>query len=305
MTELMNTRMREECTGLARFMDLVLMGPAIIWHKPAEFVRTVFVNTRLKHRMIVKFMQLLPTLPGPITLVIAGEDYTFPNSMDKRMPQSMKTTMMLKGLVFHPTIHRVYVENLDQALPKTVPIPLGINPEECPPTLSYFLPYVSLNPAKPPLVSNFNRIRDGRHLVQFGERRYVNELCRTHWSNLTVSRQTTNHPDFLKEMGRYMFTLCVHGGGLDVNPKCWEALLIGVIPIIRENRPYTDLYLDLPVVIVPTWDERTISRENLLSWKAKYAQFLDPATRHTMLERLTLRYWVNYIKTSQGTPVCS
>lgn len=302
--ELMNTRMLGRCSGLARFMDLVLMG-AIIWHKPAEAVRTVFVSTQLKHRMIVQFMQLLPTLPGPITLVIAGGDYTFPNSTDRRMPQRARITWMMKGVVFHPKISRVYVENLDQALPKTVPIPLGINPEECPPSLAYFLPYVKLDPTKPCLVSNFNRIRDGPHFWQFNERRYVDMLCRTHWPNLTVSRQTTSHVEFLKEMGRYMFTLCVHGGGLDVNPKCWEALLIGVIPIIRENRPYTDLYLDLPVVIVPTWDERTLSRENLLSWKAKYAQFLDPATRHTMLERLTLRYWVNYIKTSQGTPVCN
>ena len=46
-------------------------------------------------------------------------------------------------------------------------------------------------------------------------------------------------------MGSYLFTICVHGGGLDVNPKLWEALLIGVISIIRENKPYTDIYVRL------------------------------------------------------------
>ena len=99
-------------------------------------------------------------------------------------------------------------------------------------------------------------------------------------------------------MGENLFTICVHGGGLDVNPKLWEALLIGVIPIIRENKPYTDIYTenDLPVVIVKEWSNNTITHDNLLKWKNKYYNyFTNKEKRDKMLEILSLDYWVKYV----------
>ena len=95
-----------------------------------------------------------------------------------------------------------------------------------------------------------------------------------------------------------MFTLCVHGGGLDVNPKLWEAILVGVIPIIRETKPYTDIYvnLDLPVVIVENWDTDTINEENLIMWREKYYKyFTNTEERSRILKILSLEFWVDYV----------
>jgi hypothetical protein len=113
-----------------------------------------------------------------------------------------------------------------------------------------------------------------------------------------VQNEHKKHSEYLKEMGKNVFTLCVHGGGLDVNPKLWEALLIGVIPIIRENKPYTDIYVqfDFPVVIVKEWTENTINEADLTRWHRQYyPYFTDTQKREQLLEKLTLDFWVNYV----------
>ena len=109
---------------------------------------------------------------------------------------------------------------------------------------------------------------------------------------------SNNHNNFLLEMNKYMFTLCISGGGIDYNPKLWEALLIGVIPIIKENKPYTDLYInhDLPVVILKDWNDDAITIDKLNEWKNKYyCYFIDSNKRKIMLDKLSLNYWVKYI----------
>lgn len=63
--------------------------------------------------------------------------------------------------------------------------------------------------------------------------------------------------EFLKKMGEYQFVLCPHGGGLDPNPKCWEALIMKAIPIIKRNSVSESLE-HLPVLIVDDWQEITL-----------------------------------------------
>lgn len=99
-------------------------------------------------------------------------------------------------------------------------------------------------------------------------------------------------------MGSYIFTICVKGGGLDVNPKLFEALLLGVIPIIKENKPYTNIYkrLDFPVVIVKSWEEDIINETNLKLWYKKYYHyFTDKIKREDMLKKMSLNYWIDYV----------
>ena len=185
---IMNTRMfkwRENiCDGLSKYMDVILLHHNyVVYNKRLEDSKTIFINSRLKEFLILKFIdEILPKIKHPVNIIIAGEDYTFPNNTDKR------------------------------------------------------------------IVSDTN--------------------------------------------------LCVHGGGLDVNPKLWEAILIGVIPIIRENKPYTDIYtrLDFPVVIIKEWESDTITEENLILWHNKYYNyFINNDKRKKILHNLTLDYWVEYI----------
>ncbi len=77
--------------------------------------------------------------------------------------------------------------------------------------------------------------------------------------------------DFLARMSEYQFVLCPHGGGLDPNPKCWEALLMKSIPIVKRNTMSESLE-HLPIVIVDDWTE--ITADNLRDWLKIYGDEL-------------------------------
>ena len=302
--ELMNTRMFTWKTGiasgLAKYTDIIILNrDCIIYNKLLENAKTIFINTRLQETLIIYFIDnILPKLNHPINLIICGEDYTFPNNIDKRFRSNINKVRLnqFKTLGKHKFINKIFVENLDENIINAFPIPLGINPKECPITSDYFKKFENINSNKPLKVTNFNRTRDGKG--QWEERGYVKSLCEKHWNKFYVSTNTKNHEEYLMTMGKYIFTLCIHGGGLDVNPKLWEALLIGVIPIIKENKPYTDIYknLDFPVVIIRVWGGKTINEDNLRLWYNKYYNyFTDKEKRDRILNCLTLDFWINYI----------
>ena len=300
--ELLNIRMfnwkQGQCSGLAKTTDIILLNEnCTIYNKPINNAKTIFINTRLKHRLILKFINtMLPLLVHPINLIIGGEDYTFPNNMDKRMSGGIFPKNKLKTLINHKFINKIFVENLDSHLPKTIPIPLGINPRECSTSIKYFEKFYNLDVNKPLKITNFNRVREGKGQDQ--ERGEVLKLCQNDWSQYYVKTNETNNEAYLQEMGKYLFTICVHGGGLDVNPKLFEALLIGVIPIIKENKPYTNIYikLDLPVVIISEWSNSTITHDNLIAWKDKYYKYFEnPESRNKMLTMLSLDYYADYV----------
>lgn len=304
--ELLNTRMFEWRknipTGLGKYMDIIILNENnIIYNKPLNIAKTIFISTRLYSKLIIYFIDnILQQLTKPVNVIIAGEDYTFPNNIDIRMKSINKRVQDFIKLGQHKMINKLFVENLDEDIENAIPIPLGINPNECPTNINYFLQFENIDENKPLKFTNFNRKRHGKG--QWQERGDVAKLCKKNWNKFFIHADihddNTNHKEYLKTMGSYLFTICVHGGGLDVNPKLWEALLIGVIPIIRENKPYTDIYvrLDFPVVIVKEWDVDTINENNLIIWYNKYYNyFKNNIKRKKMLNTLSLDFWVNYV----------
>jgi hypothetical protein len=239
----------------------------------------------------------LPQLTHPVNVIIAAGDLTFPNNTDL-LNHHKGTDPTFKTLGLHPYINKLFVENLDEDIPNTLPIPLGLTKFEGPVTFDFFSKYENIDPSKPLQCTNFNRARNG--LSTWQERKQVFDLCETAWKPfIAINENTKTHEEFLEKMGKSAFTICVHGSGLDVNPKLWEALLIGVIPIIRENKPYTDIYVreDMPVVIVKGWSPRTINLRKLNKWhKMYYPYFTDPQKRERMLTQLSLAYWVDYVR---------
>ena len=171
-------------------------------------------------------------------------------------------------LINNEFIHNGILENLDSSLPKTFPIPLGINPAECPVDLNYFLKYENIDKQRFK-ITNFNRTRDGTG--QWKERGDVSRLCKTSWKPLLRILRQQITKNIWKKWEDIHLLYVSHGGGLDVNPKLFEALLIGVIPIIKENKPYTDIYTEhnFPVVIVKEWNDSTINENNLKMWHSK------------------------------------
>jgi hypothetical protein len=304
--ELLNTRIYPRTTniptGIGKYMDIILLKKdCIIYNKPLNIAKTIFINTRFKSELIIYFIDnILEQLKKPVNIIIAGEDFTFPNNIDIR--DSMKSIhnrlQDFRKLGQHKMINKLFVENLDEDIENAIPIPLGIDPDDSgrPTNINYYLQFENIDENKPLKVTNFNRW-SGQG--QWQERMDVLNLCKTNWSKFFIPVNITrDHKKYLKIMGSYLFTICVHGGGLDVNPKLWEALLIGVIPIIRENKPYTDIYvkLNLPVVIVKKWDVDIINEKNLIIWYNKYYNyFTNNIKRKQMLNIFLLDYWVNYV----------
>jgi hypothetical protein len=300
--ELMNTRAifkdRLNHTahgGLASHMDAIILKKTLFLKNPLT-PKTVYIY---RHELVdyTDINRILNRLDHPVNVIIAGSDCTFPNNIDVRF-KPLRDAAQFKRLGLHPRVHKLFVENLDEDIPNTLPIPLGLNRNEGPVTMDFFSKYVNIDPSKPLLCTNFNRTRNGAGV--WAERKKVFDLCETAWKLFIGFHGNTNtHEEFLEKMGENAFTICVHGGGLDVNPKLWEALLIGVIPIIRENKPYTDIYVreDLPVVIVKRWHPRTINSRKLQKWHhLYYGYFTDPPKRERMLTQLSLEYWVNYVR---------
>jgi hypothetical protein len=299
-SEIMNTRLfNKKLTGLASKCDIIILEENSIIKNNYNY-DTIFINTRDKNGNSIIFFYdyiLKQIYNKKINLIIAGEDWTFPRSIDKRMirtnPHKMK---IFQEIINHPNINKIFVENLDMNLnqSKIIPIPLGINPAEGPINFNYFNKYFSKN--KILKVTNLNRDRNGKG--QWAERGIVRSLCNTKWSSVFVKvNQNFNQNKYLKILSKYAFTLCIHGGGLDPCPKLFEAIICGVIPIIKECKPLTNIFLDLPVVIVKKWTPRLINHRILKIWYEKYKKFhLDDKLRFETLKKLSLDYWVKKIK---------
>lgn len=278
-------------------MDIVIVGGKVIYNTPLKEARTIYMDTRRSHRkrnIALLINECLQKINQNINVIIAGEDKTYPNSIDLRHKQA---SWLINELHSHKYVNKIFIENLDSYVDKSEPLPLGINPKLCPADWSYFSNYEKIDSTKRLKVVNFNISRSGN--AQWDERLLVKHLYETSWKlNCLQDIGQINHKQYLEILGNNMFSLCVHGGGLDPNPKLWEALLVGSIPIIRKNKPHTDIYVELglPVVIVEDWSSETINSEKLKIWRDKYYDhFLDKQKRRNMLEKLSLDYWVKKV----------
>ena len=90
----------------------------------------------------------------------------------------------------------------------------------------------------------------------------------------------------------FAFVLSPAGGGMDCH-RTWEALLLGCIPIVKRfNVPCDSIYDDLPVLIVDEW--RDITAELLQKTLVEFQRKRDAG--EFKMERLTLKYWVDKIR---------
>ena len=85
---------------------------------------------------------------------------------------------------------------------------------------------------------------------------------------------------------KFAFVLSPFGNGMDCH-RTWEALCLGSIPIIRDNR-FKKLFEELPVLIVNEWHE--INEALLINTINVFKN-----TKFNC-EKLNLEYWINKIK---------
>lgn len=97
------------------------------------------------------------------------------------------------------------------------------------------------------------------------------------------------NPKCYEILSKYKFILSPPGAGIDCH-RTWEALYCGTIPIIIESS-INELYRDLPVLIVNSWEEIT---KDLLEQKYVEIQNNIKNDKYNM-KKMYMNYWTNEI----------
>ena len=292
------------------------------WRRIA--VETVFGDPRIKPKTIFVMREhlqhfhdyILPCLQRQerFVLIVGDQDTTTPRQIDKRyrfkppvgifypsgqakrdcdnFEYSTWLTWMSDARIGH-----IFVEHLDENThPKVSPIPIGLSPHEISRKIMHYstcdiLEKLAFSPisSRPLKVRFTNRLREG---PQFESRRLCKEACDTSWKSFCVSARAPGGEAFLREIQKYPFLICAHGGGIDPNPMAWTALLVGTIPIIQRFAG-DSIYDDLPVVRLDELPSEKITLENLRSWRDRLAPMFEGHNRRQVLQRLTTDHWWN------------
>lgn len=102
-------------------------------------------------------------------------------------------------------------------------------------------------------------------------------------------RIDVTNPLCYDEWKKYKFVLSPPGAGIDCH-RTWEAVHTGCIPIVLSSN-LNELYSDLPIVVVKSWDEITPA-----FLEDQYQQYQENKQNNTYnYDKLTLEYWTNKI----------
>lgn len=302
LMEIQNTRLPKK--DIYQKTDLIGISNKCDWFihlnnviKKTDIPITIFISN---HRGAITipffYHEILPTISKPIILIIASEDYTFPQGKGDTRGNFYKNKQdLVNNLINHSLIKRIWVENLDTLQSKLSPLPLGILKYQNYHFIKDLINYqkITFNNRKNNVLC-CHRIHKSNS-DQFNKRKMISELCQNKWKDLVTYYDKLSYPNMLNEMKKSKFVLCVNGGGIDPSPKCWEAILCGAIPII-EHSTLDEAYFQLPIIFVDKWTDETLSKDKLDIWieeKKKYYE--DESLRKKVLKKLTLDYWWNQI----------
>ena len=92
---------------------------------------------------------------------------------------------------------------------------------------------------------------------------------------------------YYRTLASFHFTMSPRGNGLDCF-RTWEALSLGVVPIVKKSGPFDEIYNGLPVLLVDRWSDVNASllRRTLDHWGG------DGAPNFDRLPLLSWRHWV-------------
>lgn len=92
--------------------------------------------------------------------------------------------------------------------------------------------------------------------------------------------------EYIETLKTYKFCIAPPGRGIDTH-RCWEALMVGTIPIVESNT-LNNLYINLPVVVVTDWS--SITEEYLI---IRYQKIIKE--QNYDFDKLYTYYWKNKI----------
>ena len=293
--EIHNTRLIKKSSynlndlhGISKKCDWFIYNEKIL--KNNIIPKIIFI-TNYTGRISIPFFyhKILNTLKNPIILIIASEDNTFPKGIgDLRCNFFKNFQKEINILINHKNIKKIYVENLDTIHPKLHPLPLGILYHKQQKLYQDLLNFKKIDFNKKN-ITLFCCHRYREHL-QFNDRKITEKYCKNNWKDFTTFKDTINEIQFKNYLIQSKFCLCIHGGGYDPSPKCWQALLCGSIPIIQSS-PLNKAYQEFPVIILNDLNSNSITKEKLDLWlKQKRIYFENENYRKQILKKLLLDY---------------
>lgn len=108
----------------------------------------------------------------------------------------------------------------------------------------------------------------------------------TTWHDADIDSEARLSPvEFIRELSRHRFVVCPTGNGIDCH-RIWEALYLGVVPIVRRCRAL-EWFKDMPIMFVDDWTE--VTPPNL-------AAFARVARHERSTDRLFIAWWENHIR---------
>jgi len=128
---------------------------------------------------------------------------------------------LIDKLLASDLLVHIFVENLDIKHPKMSPIPLGLLKNN-----------ISIDnddfhkidfSIKNTLCFIRNRVHDDGH--QWDDRKKAFTLSKNEWGDFVkcIDKEIT-HEEFIEEIKKSKFCLCIHGGGYDPCPKFFECI---------------------------------------------------------------------------------
>ena len=110
-------------------------------------------------------------------------------------------------------------------------------------------------------------------------------------------RIDVTNPECYSQWKNYKFVLSPPGTGIDCH-RTWEAISVGCIPIVISSN-LNELYEDLPILIVKSWDE---INEEYLNQQYNIISTNIVENKYNY-DKLTLEYWIDKINdTSKYSP---
>jgi hypothetical protein len=197
----------------------------------------VFVKS--ERPILEKFLDdVLPGLRHEFVLYTGNADLTIPYQLDRRGSRYPREfTSRLKSLANDARLRAWYAENLDEVWhPKVVPSLLGFFARHI------RRPGTVLNGRMWAATAHRQSTRRARRVIatyrlrggpQFDDRRQALAVAQTLGPNFHTG--PVGEGGWLKALGEASHVLCVHGGGNDLNPRLFEALWMGALPIVKRS----------------------------------------------------------------------
>jgi len=110
------------------------------------------------------------------------------------------------------------------------------------------------------------------------------------------------YTEFYNILKNYKFLICPHEATIDPSPRVWEALALGVIPVMIYNPLTENLYKGLPIWFIENWGQiynRDTTDTFFLESKYRELMMKSPYTSYN----LTPDYWFDRIKNALNKSV--